>query len=141
MWTKEIPKTPGWYWRSAENGSRPEAVELKHINGRIEERDGYLLEDFNFRWALMESPEDAAARNIGLGLAFVGYYYIGESIGALALVPVLVEETERSYNAGFEAGRETTLNAMAWGELARDLVDAQARVKWLEEKLKSATEK
>jgi len=26
-------------------------------------------------------------------------------------------------------------------ELARDLVDAQARVKWLEEKLKSATEK
>ena len=56
------------------------------------------------------------ARNIGLGLAFVGYYYIGESIGALAVVPVLVEETERSYNAGFEAGREATLNAMAWGE-------------------------
>ena len=55
-------------------------------------------------------------RNIGLGLAFVGYYYIGESIGALAVVPVLVEETERAYNAGFDAGRETTLNAMARGE-------------------------
>jgi len=96
MWTKETPKTPGWYWCSAENGSRPEAVELKHINGRIEERDGYLLEDFSFRWAPMASPEDAAARNIGLGLAFVGYYYIGESIGALAVVPVLVEEIERS---------------------------------------------
>lgn len=58
-----------------------------------------------------ESPNrtrrDTAARNIGLGLAFVGYYHIGESIGALAVVPVLVEEIERSYNAGFEAGRET----------------------------------
>jgi len=51
QWTREIPKTPGWYWCSAANGSWSEVVEVKDIFGRLEVRDGYRLEDFAFLWA------------------------------------------------------------------------------------------
>ena len=105
QWTKELPTKPGQYWQAWPDGRDASIVTIATCGGRLMECDRHYVDpliDGEFIWAgPVSSPDDQAYRNIGMGLAFVGYYFIGESIGMLLQIR-LIEEAERAYNEGFD---------------------------------------